>query len=144
MKLEDLMTSAKLNKAIIKSVMDALSRADYDPSRALPGCLSTGIFASYMDKKDAREEPFQIIERLKGKSNEGLTRKQIDHFVRKEVWSHSFYFANAGITFDLAAGYSPKRNIKECREAIYALRAMGEKREADWLERSLKKAIGEP
>ncbi len=141
------MTSAKMNRAIIKSVMDALSKAGFDPSRAHPGPASRGLFTSEEDAKDAERVPALIIATLKDRvaHSQEFSKEEMQRFVEKEAWSRSFYISNAAIGIELAFGGSPKRRIQEAREAIQALRAMGapEADIADMFEGFLRKKIGE-
>ena len=138
------MTSAKLNQAIIRSVMDALARARNDPFLADPTPPSVGPFASHEEATDAQRAPAHIIDllRIRAEKGEALSGEQLRRFVQKEVWSRSFHMSKAMIGLDLASGSSPKRHVQEAREAIDALARMGEP-EAQWFTGFLKKAIGE-
>ena len=139
------MTSAKITRAIVESVFESLSRANFDPSRTVPGRVNPGFMANREDIRDAESMPSFILRLLKSRhpNSPQSSKQDIKHFVEKTVWDRSFHVAYGVIAIDLAVGRKPTRHIQEVREAIQVLRAIGEKPIADMYEGFLKKSIGE-
>jgi hypothetical protein len=140
------MTSAKVNQAIIESVLDSLARVKYDPSRATPGFVRTGLFTDRVERMAADRAPFYILNSVKSKFPNGskASKQEIQQFVRKEVWERSFIQARGVINLKLVVGKSPKQYVQEAREALKMLKALGmESYMIRMYEDQLKKGIGE-
>jgi len=139
------MTSAKMNRAIMKSVFEDLSRADFDVTRAKPTPVNPGLFASEDDVRDGRYAPTRVIRNfmITISSHPKPSKQEIKHFVETAAWMNSADSVNLSIILDLAVGKSPKRHIQEAREAIEALRAIEEGGWANMYERKLKERMGE-
>ena len=137
------MTSAKMNRAIIKSVMNALIKVDYDPFLASPIPPKPSFFASDSDKYDAENAPEHIISLLKiyAKKGELVPKEQLERLVENEVWSRATHQILGDIETDLSIGRSSVTKFQEVREGIDVLKRLGENEDADYLEFMLEEKI---
>lgn len=137
------MTSPKMNHAIIKSIMDALSRVDFDPFLASPIPPRPGFFASDSDKFDAENAPDHIIALLKIQAQKGqpVPKEQMEHYVKKEVWARAGHRTLGEISTDATVGKTSASKFQYVQEAVRELRKLGEDSEALVLEGFLEMEI---
>ena len=139
------MTSAKMNLAIIKSIMDALVKANYDPLLASPITPKVGLFTNIRDKIDAESKPEHFISMLRIKARDGnpIPEEQLESYIQSEVWTNATSRTLSDISTSLDKPWDLANKIQEVRDGINAIRMMGESDSASFFEFMLEKKIKE-